>query len=101
MNKRSHIDHKNNKVYYPNIGKVYSIENMKKTWRQHFAPIIAKIIADNEGKTVKELKKILCDLNPGPYGHHRKTWSNEYMRQLGLSKKRSTFNNNKQQLTLL
>jgi len=23
----------------------------------------------------------------GQYGHHKKTWANEYMRQLGLSKK--------------
>jgi len=55
------------------------------TWRQHYAPRIADIIKENKGKSVKELKKILCDANPGQYGHMRKTWSNEYMRQLGLS----------------
>lgn len=63
----------------------------QKTYRQHYAPIIAKIISDNEGKSIKEIKKILCDANPSYYGHHKKTWANEYMRQLGLSKKKSTF----------
>jgi hypothetical protein len=73
----------------------------QKTWRQVYAPRIAKIIADNEGKPIKEIKKILCDANPGYYGHHRKTWANEYMRQLGLSKKKSTFNAQQKQLSLL
>jgi len=73
---------------------------MAKTWRQYYAPQIAQIIADNKGKSVKELKKILCDANPGQYGHHKKTWANEYMRQLGLSKKRSDFTSDNQ-LSLL
>jgi len=59
----------------------------EETWRQCYAPRIAAIIKENEGKTVKELKKILCDANPGQYGHMRKMWSNEYMIQLGLSKR--------------
>lgn len=61
---------------------------MKKTWRQHYAPKIAAKIAEMkaEGKAVKEMKKILCDMNPGRYGHMRKTWANEYMIQLGLSR---------------
>ena len=59
---------------------------MGKTWRQEYAPRIAKIITDNEGKSIKELKKILQQANPGYYGWHRKTWANEYMIQLGLSK---------------
>ena len=62
---------------------------MIKTWRQYYAPQIAQIIKDNEGKSVKELKKILCAANPGEYGHMKKTWANEYMRQLGLSKTKS------------
>jgi hypothetical protein len=62
---------------------------MSKTFRQKYAPIIAKIIEDNKEKPIKELKKILCNANPGTYGHHKKTWANEYMRQLGLSKKKS------------
>lgn len=57
-----------------------------KTYRQIYAPQIAKIIADNKGKSIKELKKILQDANPGMYGHHIKTWANEYMIQLGLSR---------------
>lgn len=62
-----------------------------KTWRQTYAPQIAATIKalKAEGKTVKEMKKILCELNPGQYGHHRKTWANEYMIQLGLSKKKT------------
>lgn len=71
------------------------------TWRQYYAPQIAKIIADNTGKPIKEIKKILCDANPGPYGHMKKTWANEYMRQLGLSKKKSKYNDQKNQLSLL
>ena len=79
---------------------------MAKTWRQYFAPKIAAIIADcqHEGKSLKETKKILCEANPGLYGHHRKTWANEYMRQLGLSKKKSDYIKNKdnpKQLTLI
>lgn len=74
---------------------------MAKTCRQKYAPVIANIINDNKDKTTKELKKILCDANPGYYGHHKKTWANEYMRQLGLSKKKSNINDTKQQLKLL
>ncbi len=60
------------------------------TWRQYYAPLIAAKIKEMkaEGKTVKEMKKILCDANPGTYGHHKKTWANEYMIQLGLSKRK-------------
>lgn len=74
---------------------------MKKTWRQVYAPRIAEVIKNNKGKSIKEIKKILCDMNPGQYGHMRKTWSNEYMRQLGLSKKRSNVDVGKTQLSLL
>lgn len=62
---------------------------MAKTWRQLYAPRIAEIIKANEGKSVKELKKILCDANPGQYGHMKKTWANEYMKQLGLGKSKA------------
>ena len=61
---------------------------MNPTWRQVYAPRIAAIIKENEGKSVKELKKILQDANPGQYGWMRKTWANEYMCQLGLSKRK-------------
>jgi hypothetical protein len=71
---------------------------MKQTWRQLYAPIIAEIIEENAGKDVKELKKILREANPGQYGHMKKTWANECMRQLGLSKKKSTINKNQSKL---
>lgn len=61
---------------------------MRITWRQLYAPRIAEIIKENEGKSIKELKKILQKANPGPYGWHRKTWANEYMCQLGLSSRK-------------
>jgi len=66
--------------------------NMAKhiTWRQAYAPRIAKIIEDNKDKSVKELKKILQEANPGQYGHMRKTWANEYMIRLGLSRKKKS-----------
>lgn len=70
------------------------------TFRELYAPRIAQIIKDNEGKSTKELKKILCDANPGPYGHHKKTWANEYMRQLGLSKQKSFYKEAKNQTKL-
>lgn len=59
------------------------------TWRQWYAPKIASEIArmKAEGKTVKEMKKALSAMNPGQYGHMRKTWANEYMIQLGLSRR--------------
>ena len=64
---------------------------MKQTWRQYYSPIIATIIKENEGKPVKELKKILCAANPGQYGHMRKTWANKYMIQLGLSRRNKNY----------
>jgi hypothetical protein len=73
----------------------------KKTWRDTYAPQIAKMIAENKGKSIKEIKKILCDANPGQYGHMKKTWANEYMRQLGLSKKKSTILQEQSQIKLL
>ena len=73
---------------------------MGKTWRQIYAPRIAKIIEENKDKPPKELKKILSNANPGYYGHHRKTWANEYMKQLGLSKKKSDYKVTKDQLNL-
>jgi hypothetical protein len=67
---------------------------MKQTWRQYYAPKIAKIIEDNKGKSIKELKKILQEANPGQYGHMIKTWANEYMIQLGLSRRKGKGKNN-------
>lgn len=64
----------------------------RQTWRQFYAPRIADEIAKTkaDGKTIKEMKKILCEMNPGQYGHMIKTWANEYMIQLGLSRKKGT-----------
>lgn len=67
------------------------------TWRETYAPRIAKIIKDNEGKPVKELKKILREANPGYYGWHHKTWANESMVQLGLSKRKRIYEDKNQQ----
>jgi len=57
------------------------------TWREVYSPRIAKIILDNKGKSVKEMKKILREANPGQYGWTIKTWANESMCQLGLSRR--------------
>lgn len=73
---------------------------MKQTWRQSYAPEIAQIIADNEGKSVKELKKILHEANPGQYGWMIKTWASESMQQLGLSKKKRKETEDKNQQKL-
>ncbi len=70
------------------------------TCRDLYKPRIAEIIKENEGKSLKEIKKILQDANPGQYGHHKKTWANEYMRQLGLSKKKSKLLESKNQTNL-
>lgn len=72
----------------------------EKTWRQVYAPRISEIIKKNEGKTTKELKKILCEANPGQYGHMKKTWANEYMIQLGLSRKKKGYKDDKNQSKL-
>lgn len=58
------------------------------TWRKHYAPMIADIIKANEGKTPKEIKKILVAANPGYYGHMKKIWSDESLKQLGLKKRK-------------
>ena len=55
---------------------------MGHTWREHYAPYIYKMIMDNKDKPIKAIKKLLCDANPGEYGHMKKIWANEYMRQL-------------------
>lgn len=59
------------------------------TWRKHYAPQIAEIIKENEGKSIKEIRRILYKTNPGACGHMKKIWSDESLKQLGL-KSRST-----------
>lgn len=54
------------------------------TWREHASPIISKIIADNKGKTPKEIKKALFDAYP--YGERArypyKIWCDEIKVQM-------------------
>lgn len=49
------------------------------TWREHARPIIAKVLADNKGKTDKEIRVALRDAYP--YGeramHPYKIWCDE------------------------
>lgn len=71
---------------------------MPKTWRQVYAPRIAAIIKENPDLDIKQLKSLLSKSNPGQYGHMKKTWANEYMRQLGLSKKRSNYSSDQTEL---
>jgi hypothetical protein len=73
-----------------------------KTWRECYAPKIAKKISEmkSEGKTVKEMKKILSEMNPGQYGHMKKIWANEYMIQLGLSRRNKVSKPDKNQAKL-
>lgn len=61
------------------------------TWRESFAPEIAKIIADNAGKTQQELRKILLADGPSdpPYWQ-RRMWCDEVRVQLGLKVPKST-----------
>lgn len=58
------------------------------SWREYYAPKIAEIIKKNEGKDVKELRRILYKANPGQYGHMKKIWSDESLKQLGLKKRK-------------
>lgn len=58
------------------------------SWREYYAPKIAEIIKQNEGKEVKELRRILYKANPGQYGHMKKIWSDESLKQLGLKKRK-------------
>ena len=58
------------------------------TWRERYRPWIIEVIKNNPTLSVKELKKLLHELNPGQYKHMQRIWANESMRQLGLSKKK-------------
>lgn len=56
------------------------------TWRDHYAPIIAakikSIMAEDPAITMTRLRYLLGQINPGPYGHHKKTWASEATRQV-------------------
>lgn len=60
---------------------------MSQTWRQYYAPLIAAIIKENSDKPKSEIRRVLYKANPGEYGHMRKIWSDESLKQLGLKKK--------------
>lgn len=55
-------------------------------WRNTASPIIAKVIADGKGKSLKEIRRDLRDAYP--FGERRyhpyKIWLDECQRQLGL-----------------
>jgi len=59
------------------------------TWREHARPIIAKVLADNKGKTDKEIRVALR--NAYPYGeramHPYKIWCDEIKFQRNQKKK--------------
>lgn len=68
------------------------------TWRKHYAPKIHAIIHQNEGKPKKEIKRMLVEANPGEYGHQKKIWSDESLKQLGLKKKKKKIEDNQKEL---
>jgi len=55
-------------------------------WRREATPIIAKVIEDSKGKSLKEIKAALREVYP--FGERRyhpyKVWLDECQRQLGL-----------------
>lgn len=61
---------------------------MKSYWREKATPIITKVIADNKGKDLKEIRKALHNAYPfGPRQYHpHKIWLDECARQLGIKK---------------
>lgn len=62
---------------------------MSSYWRERAAPIIAKVIAENKGKDLKEIRKAL--FYAYPFGerqyHPYKIWLDECAKQLGTKKK--------------
>lgn len=72
------------------------------TWRENCRPIIAKVLADNKGKTEKEIKKALRDSYP--YGerarHPYKIWCDEIKVQRNQKKSKTNFNLNLNQIDL-
>lgn len=58
----------------------------QQTWRNFYAPLIRKEIdrirSEDPGITMSKLRYLLGRINPGPYGHQKKTWANEATRQV-------------------
>lgn len=61
---------------------------MSHTWRDHYRPIIAKVIEDVGVDDMKKLRKALCDAFPSPPKkyHPYKVWLDEIKVQLGTKK---------------
>ena len=60
---------------------------MTRTWRKHAAPIIARVIAEHQGDSEKDIRTALRAAYP--YGERRmwpyKVWCAEVRRQLGIT----------------
>lgn len=54
-----------------------------KTWREHAAPIIARVLADTRGMSEQEIRRALFEAYPfGPRRYHPyKVWLSEIKRQ--------------------
>ena len=61
-----------------------------KTWRQHYAPIIARriheIMKEQPDIEAKRLRWLLGRENPGQYKHMKGIWANECTRQVAMWK---------------
>lgn len=70
------------------------------TWREHCRPIIAKVLADNKGKSDKEIRKALQSAYP--YGerkyHPYKIWLDEIKVQRGAKIKKVIIDPNQKNL---
>lgn len=70
---------------------------MTSSWREYAKPIIAKVLAENKGKSEKEIRKALHDAYPfGEREYHPyKIWLDECAVQLGTKKKKVIVRNKK------
>ena len=61
---------------------------MKSYWREKAAPVIARVIAENKDKSLKEIRKALYYAYPfGQREYHPyKIWLDECAKQLGTKK---------------
>ena len=72
-------------------------DGMKSSWREYAKPIIAKVIAENQGKDLREVRKALSQAYPfGQREYHPyKIWLDEIAVQLGTKKKKNIFGRKK------
>lgn len=76
---------------------------MKGTWRDIARPIIAKVLAENEGKTEQEKRKALKDAYPfgARQWHPYKIWLSEIKvqtKQIRFGQKKVNIDKNQQKL---